>query len=64
MNKDRQWGGPRAPGQKGVEGVGKGCHTLCVVTASMGSVAGWGSAPAVCMCLRTLNTKTPMGGLG
>jgi len=41
VNRGRQRGGQRAPGWKGVEGVGKGSHTLCIVTASVGSVASW-----------------------
>lgn len=64
MNQDGQWGGQRAPGQEGVEGVSKGSHALCIVTASMGSVAGRCTAPAACTCLRTLKTETPMGALG
>lgn len=42
----------------------KGSHTLSVVTASMGGMSGWCTDWALCMCLRTLNAKTPMGAWG
>lgn len=35
-----------------------------IVTASMGGMAEWCTDWALCMCLRTLNAKTPMGAWG